>query len=109
QPFKTEDFLKIAFQCVEALKAAHQQNILHSDIKPENIMLTSEGQVKVLDFGVAKRLPVSGLEPGWDTLKMPDRRIEGTPAYMAPEVLQARQADGRADIFSLGVVFYEML
>ena len=102
----TEEFLETAIQCGEALAAAHQKGILHGDIKPENIMLTPEHQVKVLDFGVARRLPLFDQNAETQSL---DGTISGTPAYMAPEVLLLRQADARADIFSLGVVFYEAL
>jgi serine/threonine-protein kinase len=100
-----EQFFEIATQCAEALAAAHERGIVHCDIKPENIMLTTGGQVKILDFGVAKHLPRS------DQSSTVDRSgtMGGTPAYMSPEVLLERVPDGRADVFSLGVVLYEML
>lgn len=105
RPMTLEQFFEIATQCAEALGAAHERGIVHCDIKPENIMLTTAGQVKILDFGVAKHLPRS------DQSSTVDRAgaVGGTPAYMSPEVLLERVPDGRADIFSLGVVFYEML
>jgi len=106
QAMGTEEFLETAIQCGEALAAAHQTGILHGDIKPDNIMLTPEHQVKVLDFGVARRLPF--FDENAETQSL-EGAISGTPAYMAPEVLLLRQADARADIFSLGVVFYEAL
>jgi tetratricopeptide (TPR) repeat protein/TolB-like protein/tRNA A-37 threonylcarbamoyl transferase component Bud32 len=100
-----DEFFSIAIQCAEALVSAHKQGIVHCDIKPENIMLTSSGQVKILDFGVAKHLPRS------DQSSTVDRSgtFAGTPAYMSPEVLLEQAPDGRADVFSLGVVFYEVL
>ena len=101
-----DEFLETAIQCGEALAAAHQKGILHGDIKPENIMLTPEHQVKVLDFGVARRLPL--FDENAETQSL-EETVSGTPAYMAPEVLLLRQGDARADIFSLGVVFYEAL
>ena len=105
QPLSLEEFFAIATQCAEALVSAHRQGIVHCDIKPENIMLTPTGNVKILDFGVAKHLPRS------DQSSTVDRSgtFAGTPAYMSPEVLLEQAPDGRADIFSLGVVFYEVL
>ena len=105
RPMTLEQFFQIATQCAEALSAAHERAIVHCDIKPENIMLTTNGQVKILDFGVAKYLPRS------DQSSTVERTgtVGGTTAYMAPEVLLENLPDGRADIFSLGVVFYEML
>jgi serine/threonine protein kinase/tetratricopeptide (TPR) repeat protein len=100
-----EEFLGIAIQCAEALAAAHERGIVHCDIKPENIMLTTSGQVKILDFGVAKHLPSSDQSSTIDRSGV----VGGTPAYMAPEVLLEGIPDGRADIFSLGVVLYEAL
>ncbi len=104
-PLTIEEFLQVAIQCAEALAGAHHAGIVHCDIKPENIMLTPAGRVKVLDFGIAKRLPRSDQS---STLHQ-TRPLSGTPAYMAPEVLIEGATDGRADIFSLGVVFYEAL
>jgi len=105
EPLALDEFFTIAIQCAEALVSAHRHGIVHCDIKPENIMLSSEGQVKILDFGVAKHLPRS------DQSSTVDRSgtFAGTPAYMSPEVLLEQAPDGRADIFSLGVVFYEVL
>ncbi|MBZ5720263.1 MAG: protein kinase [Acidobacteriia bacterium] len=105
RPLTLEQFFEIAMQCAEALAAAHERGIVHCDIKPENIMLTNSGQVKILDFGVAKHLPQS------DQSSTVDRTgtMGGTPAYMSPEVLLEKIPDGRADVFSLGVVFYEAL
>jgi len=103
--FDLDEFLPIAIQCAAALESAHKKRIVHLDIKPENIMLTEARKVKVCDFGVARQLPsvdVSGLaNQPWT--------FGGTPAYMAPEVIVGNHFDTRADIFSLGVVFYEML
>ncbi len=105
QPLSLDEFFTIAIQCAEALASAHKRGIVHCDIKPENIMLTSQGQVKILDFGVAKHLPRS------DQSSTVDRAgtFAGTPAYMSPEVLLEQAPDGRADVFSLGVVAYEVL
>jgi len=104
-PMTLEQFFGIAKECAEALIAAHESGIIHCDIKPENIMLAVNGHVKILDFGVAKHMPRS------DQSSTIDRTggMGGTPAYMSPEVLLERVPDARADIFSLGVVFYEVL
>jgi len=109
QSLSIAESLDIGIQCADALQAAHQKGIVHGDVKPENIMLTPAGQVKMLDFGVARRL--IGPEMGQETASLPTMQgtIAGTPAYMAPEAMMAKTVDGRADLFSLGVVFYEML
>ncbi|PYU74114.1 MAG: hypothetical protein DMG49_05290 [Acidobacteria bacterium] len=107
QPLHMHEFLAVAEECAGALIAAHGAGILHGDIKPENIMLTPAGQVKILDFGIAHRLEESESSTTLETL--PDRKFAGTLAYMSPEVLETRESDARADIFSLGVVFYEAL
>jgi tetratricopeptide (TPR) repeat protein/TolB-like protein len=107
RPLAVSEFLPIATQCAEALAAAHHAGLLHRDIKPENIMLTPSGQVKALDFGVARELPGPDRSATRDTLE--SSSFAGTLPYMAPEILEEEPADARADIFSLGVVFYEAL
>ncbi|MCX5677435.1 MAG: protein kinase, partial [Planctomycetota bacterium] len=90
----------------EALQYAHEEGIVHRDIKPENILLDKKGRVKIADFGLAKLL---GRGPADFTLTQP-QQVMGTPHYMAPEQLEhPAEVDQRADIYSLGVVFYEML
>ncbi len=108
-PMPLEQFFDLAIQCSSALVAAHEKGILHGDIKPENIMLDASGQVKLLDFGVARRLP--GDDPAAETLTTvwAPGHVSGTPTYMAPEVLKGGVPDARADVFALGIVFYEML
>ncbi len=108
RPLTLEDFLVMAVQCAGAIEAAQKKGIVHGDIKPENIMLTPVGQVKILDFGVAKRFAAGGTESTVETMGSSEW-LGGTPAYMAPEVLNAKNSDSRADIFGLGVVFYESL
>ncbi|MBI2932328.1 MAG: protein kinase [Planctomycetes bacterium] len=99
--------LKIVPQLCDALEIAHAQGLVHRDIKPENILLDRQGRVKIADFGLAKI--VGGAGTRLDTITQPDV-VMGTPQYMAPEQLESpRDVDHRADIYSMGVVFYEML
>jgi serine/threonine protein kinase/tetratricopeptide (TPR) repeat protein len=107
RPLPIAEFLSIATQCAAALTAAHKAGLLHRDIKPENIMLTPAGQVKALDFGVARELP--GPDHATTRHTFESARFAGTLPYMAPEILEEKEGDGRADIFSMGVVFYEAL
>ncbi len=109
EPLGFPEFLEIAKQCVAALAAAHERGIVHRDIKPENIMLTPAGQVKILDFGVAKQVLNPDDAATLETFGGGSSSFAGTPAYMAPEVLLEKPSDQRVDIFSLGVVFYEAL
>jgi|CZKY01.1.fsa_nt_gi tetratricopeptide (TPR) repeat protein/tRNA A-37 threonylcarbamoyl transferase component Bud32 len=101
-----EEFLNIAVQCASGLAVAHEHRVLHCDLKPENIMLTPCGQAKLLDFGIARHF-VRPTDPTASVSGL--ARVGGTSGYTAPEVLCERPVDERADIFSLGVVFYEML
>ena len=110
-----EDALPIAKQIAEALECAHERGIVHRDLKPANIKLTQDGNVKVLDFGLAKALldeSSSGDISNSPTLTMATTKaglILGTAAYMAPEQAKGKSVDRRADIWSFGVVLYEML
>ncbi|MFP5288448.1 MAG: serine/threonine-protein kinase, partial [Thermoanaerobaculia bacterium] len=100
-PLPVEEALFIAKQVARGLAKAHRQGIVHRDIKPENLMITTDGVVKILDFGIAKL-------SGASDLTGTEHRI-GTPSYMAPEQSRRGQVDSRADLWALGVVLYEML
>jgi tRNA A-37 threonylcarbamoyl transferase component Bud32 len=108
-PIALEKLLHVARQCAEALACAHRCGILHGDLKPENILVTPEGHVKILDFGLAKYLPRKDDQNVTRTFDHTiSKVIGGTLAYMAPELILERPPDARADIFSLGVVLYEL-
>jgi len=103
---EVERSLEIVKQVLEALRAAHDAGIIHRDLKPANIMFRSDGYVKVLDFGLAKRMPASGVLQSEDTvtnLSVPGQ-ILGTVAYMSPEQILGQEIDQRSDLFAFGIV-----
>src|SRR5882672_5961488 len=105
----SDQILPLARQMVGALAEAHAHGIIHRDIKPKNIMVTPNGQVKVLDFGLAKTIPKS-LEDATESISQLSRDglLVGTIAYMSPEQLRGERLDYRSDVFSLGTLLYEM-
>jgi TolB-like protein len=115
QPIPPREVLDVAVQVAGALAAAHASGIVHRDIKPENIIVRSDGIAKVLDFGLAKPTGVEapalldGEAPTNAQVKTDSGIVMGTATYMSPEQARAQQVDARTDIFSLGVVLYELL
>ena len=107
-PLEAQTFFALATQIVEAIGAAHASGILHCDIKPENIMVTEQGFVKVLDFGLARLTAQPDAADATVSVAGAASAFAGTPGYMAPEVLRETEPTEQSDIFSLGVVLYEM-
>jgi serine/threonine protein kinase len=100
QRFPVSRVLKLMEQVCSALDFAHQHNVVHRDIKPANLMLTSDDVVKITDFGTAKILQFGTAQTA---------HVMGTPSYMSPEQVKGKPVDGRSDIFSLGVILYELM
>ena len=104
------DLLQLAVPIADALGAAHQHGIVHRDLKPDNIMVAADGRVKILDFGIARLMPVAAEDTATITAAALTSagEVMGTGAYMSPEQAQGLDIDARSDIFSFGIVLFEM-
>jgi eukaryotic-like serine/threonine-protein kinase len=117
-PLEIQEVLRIGVEICDALEAAHSAGVIHRDIKPSNIVLTRRGTVKLLDFGIAKRLGTEPTQEAETIATLPTRSLElhltnpgtvlGTADYMSPEQARGQEVDARSDLFSLGAVLYEM-
>ena len=96
------DIISIGIQLAETLDFAHQRGVIHRDIKPSNIIVQKDGKIKITDFGIAH------IEDPSSTVQTQAGEIIGTPAYMSPEQVSGQSVDGRSDIFSLGIILYEL-
>jgi len=103
QKLTLEEALRIGVQVADALDYAHGKGIVHRDIKPSNIIVQPDGNIKITDFGIAR------IEDPMATQQTQAGEILGTPAYMSPEQVLGQAVDGRSDLFSLGVILYELL
>src|SRR5207237_1311668 len=107
-PLPIDEAMDLAMQLADGLDAAHSQSILHRDIKPANIFITDRGTAKLLDFGLARAQAAAADDAPTQGVTMAGT-VMGTGSYMSPEQARGEMLDSRSDLFSLGVVLYEML
>jgi adenylate cyclase len=108
-PLPLGEALRVADEIAEALEAAHKRRVVHRDLKPANVMLTEDGHIKVMDFGLATRLPAVDPAVGAPRHQAETGMLRGTPAYLAPERIRGDAADRRSDIFAFGILLHEIL
>ena len=107
-PMTVAEAVEVAWQLADALAAAHSQGVIHRDLKPSNVVLSPDGRAKVLDFGIARLVP-AGADMSASVPGTIGGGLVGTPGYAAPEQYLSRNVDGRADLYALGVMLFEML
>lgn len=107
-PLRADDAVKFGMQIADALEAAHMKGIVHRDIKPANLFVVGDGRIKILDFGLAKTISRQQEDAAEEESLTMEGVIPGTTGYMSPEQVRGEEIDGRSDLFSLGVVLYEM-
>ncbi len=107
-PMTVPEAIEVGWQLADALAAAHAQGVIHRDLKPSNVVLGADGRAKVLDFGIARLVP-AGADMGHSVPGTIGGGLVGTPGYAAPEQYLSRNVDGRADLYALGVMLFEMV
>ncbi len=107
-PLPSQQIVRLATQLSEGLSAAHEQGVIHRDLKPGNLFITPDGRLKILDFGLAKRMPLATSSDITLSVTVDTGTVSGTLPYMSPEQLRGMPVDPRSDIFAAGAVLYEM-
>jgi len=107
-PLTEREIVRLGIQFTEGMAAAHEQGVIHRDLKPGNLMVTPEGRLKILDFGLARLMPVTANPDVTRSITQEPAKVAGTVPYMAPEQLRGERVDVRADLYAAGAVLYEM-
>src|SRR5262249_27134760 len=109
RPLPLDRVLDVSIQLASGLEAAHASGIVHRDLKPSNVRVTPDGHVKILDFGLARVLRDVSPEDSTSSAQTSDNRVLGTLLYMSPEQAQGQPVDARSDLYSLGVILYQLV